>query len=98
MVGTFYILPYVPENETIILTNNLIAQQVKASESGAWDSTTFEFTTTSVFSFDQDAVDNQDDDILESVNQEWVILYFVPDLTTAEEVNLDDVSIVTKGF
>jgi PKD repeat protein len=98
LVGTFYILPYVPENETIILTNNLIAQQVKASESGAWDSTTFEFTTTSVFSFDQDAVDNQDDDILESVNQEWVILYFVPDLTTAEEVNLDDVSIVTKGF
>ncbi|MDO5970349.1 PKD domain-containing protein [Flavivirga aquimarina] len=98
LVGTFYILPYIPENETIIVTNNIIAQEVNASATGVWDETTFEFTTTSTFSFDQDAVDNQDDDILTSVNQEWVIIYFVPDLTTAAEVNLDDVSIKTKGF
>ena len=98
LVGTFYVLPYIPENETVILTNNLTKQEVKASAPGAWDATTFEFTTTSVFSFDQNAVDKQEDDILKSVNQEWIILYFVPDLTTAGEVNLDDISIETKGF
>lgn len=98
LVGTFYILPYIPENETEILNNNIITQEVYASATGAWDETVFEFTTTSVFSFDQDAVDNQDDDILTSVNQEWVIIYFVPDLTTANEINLDDISIKTKGF
>ncbi len=98
LVGTIYILPYIPEDETIILTNNLVAQQIFASETGAWDQAIFEFTTKSVFSFDQDAVDNQEDDILTSVNEEWVIFYFVPDLTTAEEINLDDVSIKTKGF
>ncbi|MDP5230201.1 MAG: PKD domain-containing protein [Cellulophaga sp.] len=98
LVGTIYILPYIPEDETIILTNNLVAQQIFASETGAWDQAIFEFTTTSVFSFDQDAVDNQEDDILTSVNEEWVIFYFVPELNTAEEINLDDVSIKTKGF
>lgn len=98
LVGTFYVLSYAPENETVILENNLVAQEVKASATGAWDATTFQFTTTSVFSFNQDDVDKQDDDILENVNQEWVILYFVPDLTTAEEVNLDDITIATKGF
>lgn len=98
LVGTFYVLSYAPQNETVILNNNLVAQEVRASATGAWDTTTFQFTTTSVFSFDQNIVDKQDDDILENVNQEWVILYFVPDLTTAAEVNLDDITIVTKGF
>jgi len=98
VIGTIYILQYIPDNETVILTNNLVAQQVVASATGAWDEVTFEFNTTSVFSFSQDAVDNQDDDILTSVNEEWVIFYFVPDLTTADEVNLDDVTIKTKGF
>lgn len=98
LVGTFYVLPYIPENETVILTNNIVAKKVFASASGAWDESTFEFTATSVFSFDQSAVDNQDDDNLTSVDQQWVILYFVPDLSSASELNLDDFSIATKGF
>ncbi|KGL61799.1 PKD domain-containing protein [Polaribacter sp. Hel1_85] len=98
LVGTFYVLPYIPADETVILTNNIIAKKVFASESGAWDEAIFEFNPTTVFSFDQSAVDKQDDDILTSVNQQWVILYFVPDLSTAGEINLDDFSIATKGF
>jgi len=98
VVGTVYILGYEPSDETIILTDNIVSFPVVASDTGVWDEATFEFTATTTFSFDQDIVDNQTDDILTSVNEEWIVFYFVPNLSTAGEVNLDDVSIQTSGF
>jgi len=98
VVGTIYILGYQPSDETIILTDNIVAYPVVASDKGAWDKATFDFTATKTFSFDQDTVDIQADDILTHVNEEWIVFYFVPNLSTAGEVNLDDVSIQTSGF
>ena len=78
----------------------LASQQVVSDEINNWQQITFSFNVDSTFSFSQDRVDESTEDILNSVDQKFVIFYFVPTntVTGSNEVFLTDVEISTPGF
>lgn len=97
IIGTFYILDNEPGDESG-LSSSIKMVDVEASETGVWDQVEINFTATSVFNFSMEALTNRDENPTDlTVEDEWVILYFVPDVTTGE-INLDDVSIETIGL
>lgn len=98
--GTFYILHSEPADETDLASFAITSVPVTATAINTWQNVSFSFTVNSTFSFPQSRVDENGADILTSVDQKFVIFYFVPTntVTTDNEVFITDVVIDTPGF
>ncbi len=98
--GTFYILHSEPADETDLASHAITSVPVTATEVNTWQNVSFSFTVNSTFNFPQDRVDENADDILTSVDQDFVIFYFVPTSTVTgdNEVWITDVVLETDGF
>lgn len=96
--GTFYVLSGQPTSDDDLMSLTLASQEVIAgSEVNTWQQITFNFNASSSFTFPQSRVDESTADILDSVAQRFVILYFVPTntVTGSNEVFLTDIEITT---
>lgn len=98
--ATFHILSAEPEADTELSSLSIISQEVISEEINGWRQISFTFIVDETFSFSQEIVDESTDDFLTSVDQEFVIFYFVPTntVTSDNEVFLTDVVISTLGF
>ena len=100
--GTFYILGSEPADETNLASIALATQPVVAGALNTWQQVTFQFTASSTFSYPQSRVDESlaKSGVLTSVNEKFVIIYFVPTntVTSDNEVFITDVTISTPGF
>ncbi len=98
--GTFYILSSEPADETDLASVALVSVPVNSNMVDGWQQVSFGFTADATFTFSQDRVDENMNDILTSTTQQFVIFYFVPTNTVAgdNEVFLTDVVITTPGF
>ena len=99
VVGTFYILDNPVSNELELEANSLAVVDAMASEVNAWGEVNIDFRATTSFNFDPAVVEDDDMDdvngLLDSIDQEWVILYFVPNTAISGDVHIDDITIVT---
>jgi len=95
-----YILGSEPADDTNLGSIALATEVVTAGAINTWQQVSFSFTPGSTFSFDQSRVDENANDILTSVDQKFVIFYFVPTntVTSDNEVWITDVEIETPGF
>jgi len=96
--GTFYILSDQPASDNDLPALTLASLQVIAGASpNTWQQPSFNFTADATFSFPQSRVDENTNDILVSVDQKFVIFYFVPTntVTSSNEVFLTDIVINT---
>lgn len=95
--GTFYILSGQPTSDNDLPALTLASQQVVSDALNNWQQPSFNFTADATFSFSQGRVDENTDDILTSVDQKFVIFYFVPTntVTGSNEVFLTDIVINT---
>ncbi len=98
--GTFYILSSEPADETDLASVALAEVPVTSNNIGGWQQVTFNFTASGSFSFPQERVDENTEDILTAIDQDFVILYFVPTNTVTgdNEVFLTDFVITTIGL
>ena len=98
--GTFYILSDEPADETDLASVALATVPVTSNEVNGWQQVSFNFKAEATFGFPQDRVDENAADILTSIDQKFVIFYFVPTNTVNgdNEVFLTDVVITTPGF
>lgn len=100
--GTFYILGAEPADETDLASVALATVPVTATLINTWQNVEFSFTVNSTFSYPQSRVDESvaDGGILTSIDQKFVLFYFVPTntVTTDNEVFITDVVIETPGF
>jgi len=100
--GTFYIFSSEPADETDLASVALATVPVTSNGINEWQQISFSFIAGSTFSFPQSRVDESiaTGGILNSVNQEFVILYFVPTatVTSDNEVFLTDVVIETPSL
>ena len=98
--GTFYILSDQPTGDNDLASITLASQPVVSDAIDNWQQISFSFNADATFSFPQDRVDENPNDILTSVDQKFVILYFVPTntVTGSNEVFLTDIVITTPGF
>ncbi len=98
--GTFYILNDEPADETDLASFAIATLPVTATEVDTWQNVSFSFTVNSTFSFSQDRVDENTEDILTSTDQNFVIFYFVPTstVTSDNEVWITDIVLETDGF
>lgn len=98
--GTFYILSSEPADETDLASVALATVPVTSNNIGGWQQVSFNFTASASFGFPQDRVDENAADILTSIDQDFVILYFVPTNTVTgdNEVFLTDFVISTIGL
>ncbi|WP_299114068.1 PKD domain-containing protein [uncultured Winogradskyella sp.] len=95
--GTFYILSDEPSSDNDLASLTLASQQVVSDAINNWQQISFNFNADATFSFPQDRVDENPNDILVSTDQRFVIFYFVPTTTVASsnEVFITDVVIST---
>jgi len=95
--GTFYILSSEPSSDENLDTIALAREDVISDGVDTWQQIAFDFDAISTFNFSQSRVDENADDILTSINQRFVILYFVPTntVTSSNEVFLTDIVITT---
>ncbi|MEM6865042.1 MAG: PKD domain-containing protein [Bacteroidota bacterium] len=98
--GTFYILSDEPSADTELASLALVTVPVTSNAVDGWQQVSFSFKAEATFSFPQDRVDENASDILTSIDQKFVIFYFVPTttVTSDNEVFLTDVIITTPGF
>ena len=98
--GTFYILSDQPTGDNDLASITLASQPVVSDAIDNWQQISFSFNADATFSFPQSRVDENTNDILESTDQKFVILYFVPTntVTGSNEVFLTDIEITTPGF
>jgi len=99
--GTFYILSEEPADDTDLDSIALVSLEATVSSSiNTWEQYSFDFTATSTFNFSSDLVDEDANDILTSVDQDFVIFYFVPTntVTSDNEVFLTDIVIETPSY
>jgi len=100
--GTFYILSDQPVDETNLASIALATVPVTVNEVNGWQQVAFSFKAETTFSFPQDRVDDSlaDGGILTSVDQKFVIFYFVPTntVTSDNEVFLTDIVITTPSL
>ncbi len=100
--GTFYILNSEPADETDLASIAITTVPVIATALDTWQQVSFSFTVNSTFSYPQSRVDESvaDGGILTSVDQKFVIFYFVPTntVTGTNEVFITDIVIETPGF
>lgn len=95
--GTFYILSDEPTSDNDLASLALVTQQVISNDINTWQQPSFNFTADATFSFPQSRVDENANDILVSVDQKFVIFYFVPTntVTSSNEVFITDIVINT---
>ena len=96
--GTFYVLSGQPTSDDDLMSLTLASHEVIAGpEVDTWQQITFNFNASSSFAFPQSRVDESTEDILDSVVQRFVILYFVPTNTVmgSNEVFLTDIQILS---
>ena len=100
--GTFYILSDEPAADTDLASLALATIPVTSLEIGGWQQIPINFTADATFNFPQNRVDESiaTGGVLTSVDQDFVIIYFVPTttVTTDNEVFITDVIINTPGF
>lgn len=98
--GTFYILSGEPASDTELPSLTIASKQVISDSVDGWQQISFDFTPDASFSFPQSRVDENTNDILTSVDQKFVIFYFVPTVTvvSTNEIFLTDIVIETPGF
>ncbi len=98
--GTFYILSDEPSSDDDLASLALASQSVVSDDLNNWQQISFNFNADATFSFPQDRVDENTEDILVSTDQKFVIFYFVPTntVTGSNEVFITDVVITTPGF
>jgi len=101
LVGTFYILSDQPSQDDAATLEplTLASFEVVSSGAGNWDQASFGFSADATFNFTQSRVDENENDILISTDQKFVIFYFVPNHTsTSGDINLTDVVINTPSL
>lgn len=98
--GTFYILSDEPAADTELSSLALVTEPVISDAVDGWQQVSFSFTADATFNFPQSRVDENTDDILNSVDQDFVIFYFVPTttVTSENEVFVTDIVLSTPGF
>ncbi|MEM6515546.1 MAG: PKD domain-containing protein [Bacteroidota bacterium] len=98
--GTLYILSDEPSSDNDLTALSLASQQVVSDALDNWQQIELVFNAEETFSFPQDRVDENTEDILISTDQRFVIFYFVPTNTVASdnEVFITDIVIETPGF
>lgn len=100
--GTFYILSNEPADETDLTSLALATVPVTSNDIDTWQQVSFSFKAETTFNFPQNRVDESltTGGILTSINQKFVIFYFVPTntVTSDNEVFLTDVVITTPSF
>ena len=98
--GTLYILSDEPATDNDLPALTLASVQVISNDIDTWQQISLSFNADSTFSFPQDRVDENTNDILNSTDQRFVIFYFVPTNTVASdnEFFITDVVITTPGF
>lgn len=101
LTGTFYILSGEPASEEAGVLDGLALAKYELTSSGAgnWDQASFSFAADATFSFSQSSVDEDANDILTSVDQKFVIFYFVPNgASGTANAYLTDVVINTPSL
>ncbi|MEO1030946.1 MAG: PKD domain-containing protein [Bacteroidota bacterium] len=95
--GTFYILSDEPSSDNDLAALTLASYEVVSDAINNWQQISFSFNADAAFSFPQDRVDENANDILVSTDQKFVIFYFVPTntVTSSNEVFITDVVITT---
>ena len=97
--GTFYILRDEPADETNLASFAITSFDVIATTDDTWKQVSFSFTVDGTFGFPQERVDDNTSDILTSIDQNFVIFYFVQNAQNGDnEVFLTDIVITTPGF
>ena len=95
--GTFYILSGEPTSDDDLTGLTLASYEVVSNDINTWQQISFNFSASGTFNFPQSRVDENTNDILNSTDQRFVILYFVPTntVTGSNEVFLTDIVINT---
>lgn len=98
--GTFYILSDQPADETNLASLALATVPVTVNAVNEWQQVSFNFKAEATFTFPQSRVDENMADILTSIDQKFVIFYFVPTntVTSDNEVFITDVVITTPSL
>lgn len=95
--GTFYILSGEPTSDDDLASMTIASLEVVSTDINTWQQVDFSFSASGTFNFPQSRVDESTDDILNSIDQRFVIFYFVPTntVTSSNEVFLTDIVLTT---
>lgn len=95
--GTFYVLSGEPTSDDDLGPLTLASYEVISTDIDTWQQISFNFSASATFNFSQSRADENANDILNSTDQRFVILYFVPTntVTGSNEVFLTDIVINT---
>lgn len=101
LVGTFYILSGEPASEEagVLESLTLVKEEVYSTGAGNWDQASFGFSADATFTFSESRVTEDENDILTSTDQKFVIFYFVPNgASSSNNINLTDIVINTPSL